>query len=200
VKRLLVFCGLVTAVCTFSLIGGAGLPAPLSGPTAAHADACNGDGSWPNCATVCAVTGNQCDQPSDGDVDYGWICSSFGDDCPDNGGGGECGAGSSLVGTNGDGAIYFVGMDGAFHWIPDADTFNAMGFDWGSVTWCDSLPDPPIGFGLFSVHQLPPWDPPPPPGSGWHCMPGDRINFPDQTWICDANGRWWVIDHGNRIK
>lgn len=52
------------------------------GASIARADACNADGSWPNCATECAITGNACDQPSDGGIDYGWICATTGNDCP----------------------------------------------------------------------------------------------------------------------
>jgi hypothetical protein len=93
-KRLLVLLGLVAAASTLSLIGGSGLPSAFSVPTA-RADACNYAGEWPNCATQCAMTGNNCDAESDGDVDYAWICEHTGNDCDTGGGGG--GGGSSEV-------------------------------------------------------------------------------------------------------
>lgn len=70
--RLILVAGLVFAAIAFG--------AARTG--IARADACNADGSWPNCSTACAITGNDCDSGSDGGVDYGWICSQTGNDCP----------------------------------------------------------------------------------------------------------------------
>jgi hypothetical protein len=114
-KRLLMLLALAAAAFTVSLIGGSSLPGPLS-VAVAHADACNGDGEWPNCATECAMTGNACDESSDGDVDYDWICATTGNDCG-GGGGGGCSDSSALEGDSGSGAVYLKDADGAYHWI-----------------------------------------------------------------------------------
>jgi hypothetical protein len=47
--------------------------------------------------------------------------------------------GGALAGLP-DGTVYLVGDDGLWHHIPDSETFNALGLDWGSITWYGELP------------------------------------------------------------
>lgn len=133
-KRLVTLLALVLAAGTASLVGGAVTPA--------YADACNAGGEWPNCATQCAVTGNNCDYESDGDVDYGWMCANYGTNCGDGGGGGGgggCSAGQTPVRVP-DGRIYTYDEDGAYHQIPDGDTASAIGVNTAAAVNCDTLP------------------------------------------------------------
>jgi hypothetical protein len=48
---------------------------------------------------------------------------------------------ASLYGVNGDGAVYYDDGSGLI-WIPTADAFNAMGFNWADISWGDYLPYP----------------------------------------------------------
>ena len=79
-NRLFVLLLLAGSIAVIPAVIGAGhlVPAPQS----ARADACGDDGTYPNCATQCALTGEDCDISSDGDVDWGWVCASTGNDCP----------------------------------------------------------------------------------------------------------------------
>jgi hypothetical protein len=124
-KRLFVLLTLVAAAYTSALAAGGGV---------ARADACNADGEWPNCSTECAITGNACDQDSDGDVDYGWICATTGNDCGD--GGGSAPAPPWAIETP-DGTVYiWDGGAGIYRHVPDSDTAFAMGLQWCGSDWC----------------------------------------------------------------
>jgi hypothetical protein len=210
-KRLLLLLTLVAAVCTLSLIGGRSLPSVFSVP-AAFADACNYAGEWPNCATQCAVTGNNCDEPSDGDVDYAWICATTGNSC---GGGGGCSDTSSLEGNPDTGAVYLEDSDGTYHWIPDVDTANEIGIDWNAIDWCgtpqsvgDAYPsvdaswydaDPWYGntVGLFNVGIYRLEGPPPHDGDCGTPYTVREIENAAGTgveqWECQPDGHWKYI-------
>lgn len=57
-----------------------------------------------------------------------------------------------LAGTPADGAVYML-VGGAYAWIPDADTFNALGLDWSAITWADALPAG-VGDPLVSLRSV----------------------------------------------
>ena len=56
--------------------------------------------------------------------------------------------GFDVIDSNGD--VYQLGDDGNYHWIPDVATANAMGVDWNSLTFEDTL-DAPVGDAFPSV-------------------------------------------------
>jgi hypothetical protein len=145
-KRTIGFICLLFVIAASS-IGGHASPLAVG---VAHADACSDSGEWPDCSTECAVTGNACDEGSDGDTDYGWICATTGNDCPeeaapeeapppDNGGSGDNGGdggggGSTCSGLTGNPSNGAVALNA--YWIPDPDSFNALGQNWGAINWC----------------------------------------------------------------
>jgi len=65
-------------------------------------------------------------------------------------------AGSGVTPANGNdyilpsGDVYELGDDGNYHWVPDVATANAMGVDWNSLTFEDTL-DAPVGDAFPSV-------------------------------------------------
>jgi RHS repeat-associated protein len=78
----------------------------------------------------------------------------------------------------------------------DQDSIDVYDLD-GMRVLCSMCTPPPAPPGGHKKHgHAPPWDPPPAPGSGWECFPGDVQEFPDQTWICGEDGQWIIINKG----
>ena len=65
----------------------------------------------------------------------------------------------ALVGILSDGAVYYQDGDD-WVWIPSADAFTALGFDWGAIDWEDTLPSP--SSDPYQASDNPSGDAPPP--------------------------------------
>ncbi len=117
---------------------------------------------------------------------------------------------AALAGLLDDGSVYLAGDDSLWHWIPDAETFNAMGLDWGSVTWYGDLPgtigdplsslagvsaapaaQPPSTATPFAA-QPTPVEQPPPPRSG---IRGTARLFDGSLYVAvESDWYWHPID------
>lgn len=87
----------------------------------------------------------------------------------------------------------FVWLATYYGWVPDIDTFHALGLDWNAIVWLGSLPGPE-GAQLVSLAGTPlsqgdpfgpgtPAPPSPPPSSSLPPLPGGGAPFPDPaTW------------------